>query len=110
MYNKYKFYVNKEKKEVIAVCRYAGRTVRAKAKCRPEDTFDIEKGKELAYKRAEVKVKKIKQKNAAAKYAQAIKQMFQADEYSKKMFKYYSDAALQYCEAAEELENLEKTY
>ena len=40
----YTIYTDEKNRQVIAVCRYAGRKVRAVATCATEDTFDIEKG------------------------------------------------------------------
>ncbi len=60
------YYVNTEKKVVVAKCAVYNITgidiepkvIRAKAKCSETDTFDLEKGKELARKRLELKVAK----------------------------------------------------
>ncbi len=58
------YYVNTEKKVVVAKCAVYNLTgvdiepkvIRAKAKCSAEDTFDLEKGKALAKKRLDKKV------------------------------------------------------
>lgn len=58
------YYVNEEKKVVVAKCAVYNLTgvdikpkvIRAKARCSEEDTFDSEKGKMLARKRLEKKV------------------------------------------------------
>lgn len=50
------FYVNDKTQTVYAVTQLYGKTVKAKAKCSPDDTFDLEKGKELAAARLEYKV------------------------------------------------------
>ena len=44
---KYK-YVVKDNKEIIAISTYAGKTVKARASCNPEDKYDEEFGKKLA--------------------------------------------------------------
>lgn len=64
---RYKFYVHERKdgvKEVIAVSSYAGKTVKAKAVCSPDDEFDIEKGKELAKLRCALKIENKRLKRA----------------------------------------------
>ena len=53
--HRYKYYTN-NKDVVVAVSSYAGKTVRGVAKCDPRDTFDIEKGKELAAARCNEKI------------------------------------------------------
>lgn len=44
---KYKIFTNSAN-DVIAVSTYAGKTVKGIAKCDPRDTFDIDKGVEIA--------------------------------------------------------------
>ncbi len=64
------YYVNTEKKVVVAKCAVYNLTgidiepkvIRAKAKCSESDTFDLEKGKTLARKRLEMKVAKFQLK------------------------------------------------
>ena len=48
--------VDEERRKVIAVAKYKGKAVRGFAKCSPEDTFDIEKGKELAIARCMARI------------------------------------------------------
>lgn len=52
--DKYRYIVNGN--TVIAISTYAGKTVKGVAKCDPEDTFDLEKGKKLAAARCNEKV------------------------------------------------------
>jgi hypothetical protein len=54
---KYNFYTD-GKTKVVAVSTYAGKTVRGVAKCDVNDTFSLEKGKELAAARCNEKVAK----------------------------------------------------
>ena len=72
MKNNYKIYIDEKNKTVIAVCRYAGRNVRAIAKCSPEDTFDVDFGTKLAKARCDVKVAKAKIQNASAAYMKTL--------------------------------------
>ena len=54
---KYSFYTD-GKTKVIAVSTYAGKVVRGVAKCDVNDTFSLEKGKELAAARCNEQVAK----------------------------------------------------
>ena len=95
----YKIYTDEKNKTVIAVCHYAGRDVRAVAKCSPEDTFDIEVGTELAIARCEWKVAKIKLRNAGSCYMKAAKAADEAALRLSKMKDYYMDSVDQLDEA-----------
>ena len=108
-YKFYKFYVNKEKNEIIAVTHYGNQTIRSIAKCNPEDTFDIEYGKKLAVARAEVKVAKAKIKNASAAYLKASVAADEAQRQYDKMKDYYMDAVDQFDNASVEVEELIKS-
>lgn len=95
---KYQYYTN-NKDLVVAVCRWGGRTVRASAKCAPEDTFDFEKGKELAKARLNLKVAGLRLKNA--EYLQSIAKD-QFNYFSGLMLRYssyYNDALSELCDA-----------
>ena len=99
---KYQYYTN-HKDLVVAACQWGGRTVRASAKCAPEDTFDFYKGKELATARLNLKVAGLRLKNA--KYLQSIAKG-QFDYFSKLMLQYGS----YYNDAIKELINAEDAY
>ena len=50
----YKIYINKKgQKVVLCLTKYNGKTIRGKAICHPEDIFDENLGKTIAYTRAE---------------------------------------------------------
>ena len=97
--NFYNFYIDEKNKTVVAVCRYAGRNVRATAKCHDNDVFDIEFGKRLAQARCEVKVAKIKIRNASVKYCEAAKAADKAHQRFLAMKEYYIDSVDQYDDA-----------
>lgn len=99
MKNKFNIYIDEKNKSVIAVCRYAGRNIRAVAKCAPEDTFDIEFGTKLAIARCEVKVAKAKIQNASVAYMKASIAADEAQRRYDKMKNYYMDAVDQFDEA-----------
>ena len=95
----YTIYTDEKNRQVVAVCRYAGRKVRAVAKCAPEDIFDIEIGTELAIARCEWKVAKLKLQNAGACYMTAAKAADEAAIKLGKMKDYYMDSVDQLDEA-----------
>ena len=96
MKDKYVFYTDTKNRMVIAATHYAGRTLRATAKCSPEDTFDIEYGKRLAMARCEQKKAKIKVRNASAKYLEASENFIKAKKRLAEMQQYFTDAVDQY--------------
>lgn len=106
----YKYYVNLAKGEVIAVCRYAGRFVKGKAKCAPGDNFDPELGKTLARARAEVKVYNIKMKNANKKWAVASRALAEAKRQYNKADNYLWDASEQLNRAEMDLYEIESWF
>lgn len=62
--SRYKYYVNDKKQEVHCVTKYENGTIKAVAKCSPEDEFDLEKGKNLAKARCVKKLYNKKLKDA----------------------------------------------
>ena len=96
MYN-YKFYTSKNL--VVAVTTYAGKIVKGKAKCNPEDTFDLEKGKALAAVRCNAKIAKKRVKRASGKFERYNK----ASEYLEEMTAYINDAEILEQRAEDEL-------
>ena len=108
MKNVYNVYVDEKNRSVIAVCRYAGRNVRAVAKCAPEDTFNIEFGTKLAIARCEVKVAKMKIQNASAAYMKASVAADEAQRKYDKMKQYYMDSVDQFDNAMAEVDKVIK--
>lgn len=86
--SKVTYFINKEKKTVVAkvtIFTLLGfdivpKTIRAKAKCSPEDEFDVEKGKQLAKLRLNVKVAEFETKVIRALERDIIKLSFSASE------------------------------
>lgn len=101
----YSFYQTKDN-AVIAVSTYAGRTVKGVAKCDPTDTFDIEKGKDLAAARCGHKIAMKRLKRASQKYLEAEAAAHEAIEWLEKMRYYYMDSVDALDEATAELVNL----
>lgn len=90
--DRYKYYID-SKNAIHAVSSYAGRAVRGVAKCDPKDTFDIEKGKELAAARCQAKVSTLRLKRATKKLAEAEKTLEKAQKYYDDMTVYFNDSA-----------------
>lgn len=105
-YDKYQYYFGKNK--VVAVSTYAGRKVRGVAKCDPNDTFDVEKGKKLAAARCNLRVAEKRKKNAARRLDEARDIFNQAEKYAFDMEDYYHDARFALNEAKAEVEELLK--
>ena len=111
--DKYKFYQFKNENggtTISAVSTYAGRTVKGYAKCDPKDSFDIEKGKELAAARCNVKIANKRVARASQKYLEAARAASEAAAYFDRMKQYYMDAVDQADEAGEELQNIVAKY
>lgn len=95
--DRYKYYIPTKADgtpyKVVAVSTYAGRTVRGVAKCDPKDTFDIEKGKQLAAARCQAKVSSQRLKRATKKLDEATKALEKAQKYYDDMTVYFNDSA-----------------
>ena len=87
---KYKYFVGPNK--VVAVSTYAGRKVRGIAKCSPEDTSDLEKGKQLAAARCALKVAEKRKRRADAKWDEAEKAYRAAEQHRRNMTDYWHDS------------------
>ena len=94
--DKYKYYTYVDKKTgsnvIVATSTYAGKTVKGYAKCDPSDTYNFEKGKELAAARCAEKVALRREKRAARKFAEAEAALEAAQAFYDKMLYYSQDA------------------
>lgn len=111
--DKYKFYQFKNENggtTISAVSTYAGRTVKGYAKCDPRDNFNVEKGKELAAARCNLKIAEKRRDRASKKYIEASIAADKAVEYFDRMKQYFMDADDQVDEAAAELRELMANY
>ena len=88
--NKYKFIVFD--KTVVAMSTYAGKTVKASAKCDPRDEFDLETGKKLAAARCNFKIAKKRHQRATEKYREAAKNADEAVKRYEEMKEYFIDS------------------
>ena len=61
-------------RKVICVTHYMGKPIRGVAKCSPNDTFDFEKGKEIAELRCREKLEKKRMENVEKRYNEICKE------------------------------------
>ena len=111
--DKYKYYQFKNENggtTVTAASTYAGRTVKGYAKCDPRDNFSIEKGKELAAARCNLKISEKRLARASKKYLEAARDANEAVAYFERMKQYYMDSVDQVDEAAAEIRELIAEY
>ena len=92
--DKYKFFQHPTKKgtEIIAMSTYGGKTVKGKAICHPDDTFNEELGKNIAAARCNLKIANKRAKRAKAQYGEALKVYIDAYNRVRDMEKYFDDA------------------
>lgn len=92
---------------VIALTTYCGKIVKATAKCSEGDEFSLEKGKELAAARCDLKVCIKRMNRAGNKRHEASLVVEEASRKFDKMNKYFSDATTEAFEATERLRKIE---
>ena len=80
--------------EVIAISTFAGKPVRGKAICAQSDTFDYQKGQELAAARCNDKIAVKRYNRAKQKLAEAEKAVADAAKFYDAMRHYQEDAFL----------------
>lgn len=102
--NKYKFYQGTD--EVVAVSTYAGKTVRGKAKCHPDDVFNLQDGKELAAARCQKKISEKRLKRANKKLTEAGSRVMEAVELYNRMIDYRNDSLADIEEVSAHIESL----
>ena len=110
---KYKYFTTKTKdnrEKVIAISTYAGRTVRGSAICDADDTYSLEKGKELAAARCAEKIAEKRVARAHTKLAEAAHMVAQADNHFIRMDEYVEDAENELIMAQAHLQNLLDTF
>lgn len=109
---RYKFYDYNDKDSgahvVVCVSSYAGKPVKGRAKCAPNDNFDLDKGKVLAQARCDEVIAEKRRKRAMAKVIDAYNAYTEASFYLEDMDQYAKDSVIACREAKERLEKLEK--
>lgn len=92
--------------EVIAVSSYAGRPVRGKAICAPDDAYDEEKGIALAKARCNLKIAEKRKQRAMKKFMEAQQNLIEAKRYNEKMKNYLTDSEASLLDAEREVKEL----
>lgn len=94
MYHKYKFITHDTPRgiETIAISSYAGKAVRGKAICHPNDSYDKYTGREIAAARCDLKIANKRKKRALDKLIKAEELKEMVDNYCAQMNEYYNDA------------------
>lgn len=105
-FEKYRYYTAGNK--IIAVSTYADKTVRGIAKCAEGDTFDMEKGKQLAALRCAEKIANKRIERAKRKLHEACVAVEVAEAYAEKMEEYVDDAYDELAEIEDTIEELLK--
>lgn len=98
---RYNIYFNKN--QCIAVTRYAGKSVRAVAKCDPVDKFDGAYGERLATARCDVKVAEKRQRRAVELANSAINALIDYQKRVDKLMEFVTQATAELAEAEAEL-------
>ena len=110
---RYKFYDYKDKDSdshvVVCVSSYAGKPVKGRAKCAPNDDFNLDKGKALAQARCDMVIAEKRRKRAMYKVVDAYNAYTEASFYLEDMDQYAKDSVVACREAKERLEELEKS-
>lgn len=101
--DKYHFYHNEDNGTIVCTTMYKGKMVRGIAKCSPDDKFDIETGKRLAYLRCRLRYMKKKSKRARVAYTEAFLAEAKARNHLLKMVEFVHDADHHIELAAQEL-------
>ena len=103
----YNFYQSPSDRSVICTTYYKGQIIKGIAKCDPADTFDLERGKELAYLRCRKKLLKRKVDRAVDVYSQTVEAVCTANKRRQRAIEFFNDASNEYKEITQALEELE---
>lgn len=92
--------------EILARSTYAGETVKGKAICHLNDTYDEDKGVKLAVARCAEKIAKKRKARAARLLKKAQDQLTMAQKYVTDMTAYHTDATAELAEAQADVANI----
>jgi hypothetical protein len=106
-FSNYKIFTN-GKNEVIATSTYAGKTVRGIARLDPRDSFDLDKGVQLAIARCNAKVATKRSKRAIKEMQKAEKDLINAESKYANMQKYFSDSIAEESKAYKAIDEIIK--
>ena len=105
---KYRFYHNADNGTIVCTTIYKGETVRGIAKCSPEDNFNIEAGKKLAYLRCKRKFLRKKLKRAQKVYTDAAREYAKAQNMYGVATEFVEDVEIQLDALNNELSKFER--
>ena len=106
----YKYKIDEEKRTIVAMSTFAGKTVVGVAHCAPSDEFDIETGKKIAAARCSLKIAEKRMKRAELCNAIAAEYLEFWTERKAQMEHYERDSVEAYKKAMNNLAALEKTF
>lgn len=110
--SKYRFYhaTRDGQKQVIAVSTYAGKTVRGRATCAPEDCYDEQAGREIAAARCNQEIARRRYLRACARYDEAKRKCEEAMAFLTRMGEYLDDSQVALISARKLMDNLLNKY
>ena len=106
----YKYKIDEEKRTIVALSTFAGKTVVGVARCADTDEFNIETGKKIAAARCSVKIAEKRMKRAEECYAYAVEAMKYWTEELEKMKHYDADSVEAYKKAVAALAEIEENF
>ena len=106
--DKYRFYHNADNGIIVCTTTYKGKTVRGTAKCSPEDNFDINTGKKLAYLRCKTNFMHKKYQRARKVCEDTTRAYAKAQNARDAAFEFADDVAFQYTTLYNELAKFEQ--
>lgn len=104
---KYHFYYNEESRTIVCTTTYKGQMVRGIAKCDPNDEFDLDDGKKLAYLRCKAKFARKKLRRASKACLDAFVVANRANYNLDKAQEFKEDSDAQLTSALNELRDFE---
>lgn len=104
-----RIYSDPEAKIVVAVSRYAGKTVRGVAKCHPNDEFNELFGINLAVARCNLKVAQKREARANNRYIEALNAKYDAIRFQSDMEDYLKSSQKELADATLVLKELEES-
>lgn len=101
--DKYHFYYNFANNTVVCITFYKGQTIRGAAKCNPDDNFNLDVGRRLAYLRCKQKFAKKKLKHSRKVYNESAIISAKAKNNFEKAREFMNDSEMQFENANNEL-------
>jgi hypothetical protein len=106
----YKYKIDEEKRTIVAMSTFAGKTITGVARCDPKDEFVVKDGKKLAAARCSVKIAEKRVKRAEECYNFAVEAVKYWSDRLAKMKRYKDDAITAFEAAYDALTNIEEKF